>query len=72
MQLSGNRSMQIKPLPDLVAYRKKITALEKEISKLKSAIAKSKQFNQKVELNQQLKAAEKELEWLFADGKGSN
>jgi hypothetical protein len=47
VQLSGNRSMQIKPLPDLVAYRKKITALEKEISKLKSAIAKSKQFNQK-------------------------
>lgn len=72
VQLSGNRSMQTKPLQDLVAYRKKITVLEKEISKLKSAIAKTKQFNQKVELNQQLKAAEKELEWLLADGKGSN
>ncbi|MEC3880260.1 DUF4391 domain-containing protein [Parapedobacter sp. 10938] len=68
VQLSGNRSMETKPLSDLIAQRKKITVLEKEISKLKSAIAKSKQFNRKVELNQQLKTAEKELKQIFTDG----
>ncbi|MDX2246515.1 MAG: DUF4391 domain-containing protein [Bacteroidia bacterium] len=64
IQLSGKSSMATKPLQDLVAYKKKVDALEKEIAKLKSGMASSKQFNNKVELNLKLKAAEKELKEL--------
>lgn len=62
IQLAGNIHNSNKSLPELIAYQKKVTTLEKEISKLKSAISRSKQFNQKLGFNQKLKAAEKELE----------
>lgn len=59
--------MATKPLQDLIAYKKKVDALEKEISRLKSGIANSKQFNNKVELNLKLKATENELQSLLSD-----
>lgn len=67
IQLSGKSSMATKPLQDLIAYKKKVDALEKEISRLKSGIANSKQFNNKVELNLKLKATENELQSLLSD-----
>lgn len=73
LQLSGTRSIQTESLQDLLAHLKKVRALEAEISRFKSSMAKSKQFNHKVEINQQLKAAERELEQLLGGGgKGSN
>ncbi len=65
IQLSGKASMASKPIQDLVAYKKKVDALEKEIARLKSGIAKSKQFNKKVELNLKLKALEEKLRGLM-------
>jgi hypothetical protein len=67
IQISGKPSMATKPLQDLIAYRKKVDALEKEIAKLKSGMASSKQFNNKVELNLKLKATEDELQSLLSD-----
>jgi len=67
IQLSGKSSMATKPLQDLIAYKKKVDALEKEIAKLKSGMASSKQFNNKVELNLKLKATEDELQSLLSD-----
>jgi len=64
IQLSGKSSMASKPLQDLVTYKKKVDALEKEIARLKSGIAKSKQFNKKVELNLKLKGVENQLREL--------
>lgn len=59
--------MATKPLQDLIAYKKKVDALEKEIAKLKSGMANSKQFKNKVELNLKLKAIEDELQSLLTD-----
>ena len=42
------------------------SALEKEIARLKSGIAGSKQFKNKVELNLKLKAKENELKSLLS------
>lgn len=67
IQLSGKSSMATKPLQDLIAYKKKVDALEKEIAKLKSGMASSKQFNNKVELNLKLKATEDELQSLLSE-----
>lgn len=64
VQLSGKTSMASKSLQDLVAYKKKINALEKEIVRLKTGIAKSKQFNKRVELNLKLKGVENLLREL--------
>jgi hypothetical protein len=64
IQLSGKSSMASRPLADLIAYKKKVESLEKEIAKLKTGISKSKQFNHKVQLNLQLKEAENELKEL--------
>lgn len=64
IQLSGKSSFINKPFKDLIDFTQSINALEKEIAKLKFAIANSKQFNNKVELNLKLKAAEEELKTL--------
>jgi len=48
----------VKDLKDLVATQKEIDSLNKEIEKVKLAIARSKQFNRKVELNIKLKELE--------------
>lgn len=64
IQLSGESSLATRPLQDLVDYEKRVDALKKEISRLKAGIAKSKQFNKKVELNLKLKELESELHSL--------
>ena len=66
IQLSGKSAMADRPLQDLIALDKKVDALEKEISKLKSGIANSKQFNNRVALNLKLKAKENELQSLLS------
>lgn len=48
----------VKDLKELVATQKEIDSLNKEIEKVKLAIARSKQFNKKVELNIKLKDLE--------------
>ncbi|MCZ4245842.1 DUF4391 domain-containing protein [Pedobacter punctiformis] len=45
----------VKGLKELVATQKEIDSLNREIEKVKLAIARSKQFNKKVELNLKLK-----------------
>lgn len=67
IQLSGNPSMASKPIQDLIAYKKKSSALEREIAILKSSIASSKQFKDKVKLNLKLKAVEEQLKELSCD-----
>jgi hypothetical protein len=64
LQLSPSPHLADKPLEALVAHRKTIERLRKEAARLKSALSNAKQFNQKVELNVQLKAVERELEGL--------
>lgn len=65
IQLSGKSSMVANPMQDLIAYKKKVNELKKEIARLKSGIANSKQFKDKVELNLKLKAVENELNELI-------
>ncbi len=60
-QLSIRPERKEKSLYKLIQYNKQIDALQKEIAKLKFAIAKCVQFNKKVELNLQLKKMEKQL-----------
>jgi len=67
IQLSDKPSMASRPIQDLIAYRKQVSALEKEIARLKSSIANSKQFKDKVELNLKLKATEDKLQSLLFD-----
>lgn len=64
IQLSGKPSMASKPIQDLIAYKKQASALEKEIARLRSGIANSKQFKDKVALNLKLKEAEEQLKGL--------
>jgi hypothetical protein len=58
--------MATKSLHALIAYKKKVSALEKDIAKLRSSMANSKQFNNKVELNLKIKATENELQSLLS------
>lgn len=53
MQVSGNRDKELS-LSQLIEKEQKIKRLQTEIAKLESAIKKSKQFNEKVELNMKL------------------
>lgn len=48
----------VKDLKELVATQREVDSLNKEIEKVKLAIARSKQFNKKVELNMKLKELE--------------
>lgn len=65
IQLSGKTSMAPQSIQELVAYKKQASALEKEIARLRSGIANSKQFKDKVALNLKLKAVEEQLKGLM-------
>lgn len=65
-QLAGRAESERMPMQEVIAHQKQVAGLEKEIEQLKSAIARSKQFNQKVELNLRLKDVEKELGGLIS------
>lgn len=65
IQLSGKSSVASRPIQDLIAYKKQVSTLEKEIARLRSGIASSKQFKDKVALNLKLKAVEEQLRGLM-------
>lgn len=65
IQLSGSSKMMSRSLQDLIVFKKNVDALKKEIGRLKYAMTKSKQFNNKVELNLKLKEKEQELNNLI-------
>ncbi|MFL1013261.1 DUF4391 domain-containing protein [Flavisericum labens] len=64
VQLSGKENLKKSSLETLVSYQKQVDIVEKDISKLKSAISRMKQFNKKVELNNELNDKLRELEKL--------
>ena len=64
LQLAGKTDLKSQSLGVIVEQEQAINALEKEITKLKGQVKKSKQFNRKVELNRALQAKEKELALL--------
>ena len=61
VQLTGKPDWGKKSMDAILKNQQKIDHLKKEIAKLKSAISRSKQFNEKVDLNLKLKSVEKEL-----------
>ncbi|WP_258104676.1 DUF4391 domain-containing protein [Marinoscillum sp. MHG1-6] len=61
VQLTGKPELGKESLRSILKNQQEIDRLKKEISKLESAISKSKQFNEKVDLNLKLKTAQKEL-----------
>lgn len=61
IQLSGNPLFAKRPFKELVEESIALDSLKKEAEKLKSAIATTKQFNQKVALNIRLKTIENQL-----------
>jgi len=58
LKITGTTSVSNTNLDSLVSSTKEKEKLKKEIERLKCAISKSKQFNQKVELNLKLKQVE--------------
>lgn len=65
VQLTGKKELKKESLDEILRKEQEIDRLQKEINKLKSAIPRSKQFNKKVELNLNLKNAEKKLRVLL-------
>lgn len=64
-QLSGRPEKKEKSIDSLIDLSRRVDKLNKEIDSLKAAIARSKQFNQKVELNLKLKELEKEFGFII-------
>jgi hypothetical protein len=64
-QLSGKKEGSDRSIEKLIEYQRNVATLTKEAEKLRSIMSKSKQFNQKVELNLRLKEVETELEALL-------
>ncbi|AFR36587.1 DUF4391 domain-containing protein [Riemerella anatipestifer] len=64
IQLSGKDNIDSQPINRIIKNQQEEAYLKREISKIKSAISKSKQFNEKVELNLALKEMEKKLNAL--------
>ena len=61
VQLTGKPELGKQTLGSILKNQQEVDHLKKEISKLKSSISRSKQFNEKVDLNLKLKTAQKEL-----------
>ncbi len=61
VQLTGKPSLEKKSMAAILKNQQEIDRLEKEISKLQSAISSCKQFNKTVELNLQIMALKNEL-----------
>ncbi|WP_406684302.1 DUF4391 domain-containing protein [Seonamhaeicola sp. MEBiC1930] len=64
VQLSGKEDLKKSSLEAIISHQKQVDIVEKDISKLKSAISRMKQFNKKVELNNELNEKKKELKKL--------
>lgn len=67
IKLSDNPFLANRSFQNVIEYNRLIENLRKEITKLKSAIASCKQFNQKVELNLKLNLAENQLKTLLSN-----
>ena len=61
VQLTGKPDLGKQPLASILKNQQEVDRLKKEINKLKAAISRSKQFNEKVVLNLKLKETEKKL-----------
>lgn len=61
VQLTGKPDLSKKSMDSILQNQQEIDQLKKEVAKLKSAISRSKQFNEKVDLNLKLKEAEKKM-----------
>ncbi|WP_019038500.1 DUF4391 domain-containing protein [Psychroflexus tropicus] len=61
VQLTGKPELGKQSLDSILKNQQEVDRLKKEIGKLKSAISRSKQFNEKVDLNLKLKSAQKQL-----------
>lgn len=61
IQLSGNKNYQTKTLENIVNNEAEKAQLTNQIKKLKAQIKRTKQFNKKVELNQELNKLSKQL-----------
>lgn len=66
VQLTGKPDLSKKSMDSILQNQQEIDQLKKEIAKLKSAISRSKQFNEKVDLNLKLKEAEKNLNQILS------
>lgn len=64
VQLTGNPELDKETLEGIQINQQAIDRLKKEISRLRTSISRSNQFNEKVELNLELRAAERELQRL--------
>ncbi|MBN2836085.1 MAG: DUF4391 domain-containing protein, partial [Candidatus Delongbacteria bacterium] len=60
-QISGKKK---KSITELIQYEEELKRLKDEVIKLESAIKRSKQFNEKVELNLKLQEVSKKLSHL--------
>ena len=54
IQISGQPSSSKESIQSLIQYEQRLNELKKNISRLELEVAKAKQFNKKVELNQEL------------------
>lgn len=61
VQLTGKPELGKQSLGSILKNQQEVDRLKKEIRKLQSAISRSKQFNEKVDLNLRLKKAQKDL-----------
>ncbi len=61
VQLTGKPDLSKKSMDSILQNQQEIDQLKKEVARLKSAILRSKQFNEKVDLNLKLKEAESDL-----------
>ena len=66
IQIIGRSEFEKESIDMIVNNQQEIDLLKKNKSKLKSAIAKCKQFNQRVDLNMKLKNVEKKLNALLS------
>lgn len=64
LQLSPERTHEYESIDELITHNREALNLTKKIEKLKSRIAKEKQFNRKVELNMKLEELEVEIALL--------
>lgn len=62
VQILGKPELDEQSLASILKTQQEIDRLKKEISKLKSAISNSKQFNEKVDLNQKINSLKKDLD----------
>jgi hypothetical protein len=66
VQLTGKPDLSKKSMDSILQNQQEIDQLKKEVTKLKSAMLRSKHYKEKVELNLKLKEAEKNLNQMLS------